>query len=166
MHSRKCGILGILITAGLFGGVASAGSMKELADWSALPTAILSHDVKFVMTDGSSVKTRLMGNNSTDFVVVTGKQARMTIAHHVVAEVHATIRDSSVRDYCSLALLGPIGLLMSADQNGPNCLQSALISLVVPVMLPWTAVGLATMPVMLPIKYFKSRHTYHFKLQP
>jgi hypothetical protein len=166
MQARKRGILGVLITAGLFGGLASAGSMRELTDWSFLPAAITTHDVKFVMTDGSSLKARLMGNNSTDFVVVAEKQGRLTIGHQAVAEVHATIRDSSVREYCSVALLGPIGLLLSVDQNGPNCWQSALVSLVIPVMLPWTAVGLATMPVMLPVKYFKSRHTYHFKLQP
>jgi hypothetical protein len=166
MQARKCGILGVLIAAGFCGGVASAGSMKELTDWSFLPTAILTHDVKFVMTDGSNLKARLVENNSTDFVVVAEKQGRLTIGHQAVAEVHATIRDSSVRDYCSVALLGPIGIFMSADQNGPSCWQSALVSLVVPVMLPWTAVGLATMPVMLPVKYFKSRRAYHFKLQP
>jgi hypothetical protein len=174
MQARKRGILGVLITAGLFGGVASAGSMRELADWSALPRRIATHDVKFVMINGSSLKARLVENKATDFVVFTAKQGQMTISHASVAEVHASVRHFSFRQYADEAFIGPLDMAIHANgffsilpwDDGHTPLPLKIIdTLSIPFWLGWAAGGLAITPIVAPIGYLRGSDHYDYRVQ-
>jgi hypothetical protein len=180
MQPRKRGILGVLITAGLFGGVATAGSMRELADWSALPGQIATHDVKFVMTDGSSLKARLVENTATDFVVFNGKQGQMTISHASVAEVHASVwhfsfvRRFSFRKFADVAFIQPLDMAIHANgffsilpwDDGHTPVPLKIIdTLSIPFWLGWAAGGLAITPVVASIGHFRGNDHYDYRVQ-
>lgn len=161
MQPRKCGLLSVLTAASLVSATASAGSIIELADWSALPTTLASHDARFVTADGKSMKARLVRNGAADFVVAT-KRGQITISHQRVVEIYATTRDSS-SEYCTWAFFLPLALLTGGPDSDRDYWRSLMMA---PMLIPWAAGGIATTPVALPILYFKSRHTYHFKVRP
>jgi hypothetical protein len=175
MQARKRGILDVLITAGLFGGVASAGSMRELADWSALPRQIATRDVKFVMIDGSSLKGRLVENKATDFVVFNETQGQMTISHASVAEVHASVLRFSFRKFAHAAFITPFDMAIHANgiftlivgwDGGRTPVPLKIIdTLSIPFWLGWGAGGLAITPIVAPIGYLRGSDHYDYRVQ-
>jgi hypothetical protein len=134
---------------------AKAENLEILSTWQDIRWNAMTSRVKLTMTDGAFVKARVLNVNSAEFIVGDPKNARHVQFDRVV-RVDLTVIDSSFGDYCTIAFGFPLGLLFDTND--------ASYWLISPILLGWAAGGLATFPVLGPIKYFHGRHTHHYKL--